>query len=116
MAKDLTISKSNKNLFLNYILSVPEERRTIHNIAEGLQVSECRIGELVRSYEFSQYINFTSHRSSYEDDICELLNSWGIQYECSRRDILDGYEIDIFIPSIKIGISYSLKIALHKLE
>ena len=96
-----------KNLFLNYILSVPEERRTIHNIAEGLQVSECRIGELVRSYEFSQYINFTSHRSSYEDDICELLNSWGIQYECSRRDILDGYEIDIFIPEFNLGIEFN---------
>lgn len=96
-----------KDLFLDYILAIPKETRTINNIAKSLQVSDCRIGELVRYYELSDYVNFNSHRSSYEDEICQLLDSWGIEYECSRRDILDGYEIDIFISKFSLGIEFN---------
>lgn len=38
-----------------------------------------------------------SHSSSYELDICKFLDTHGLQYEISDREILDGLECDIVV-------------------
>ena len=45
-----------------------------------------------------------SQTSKWENEVCEYLSSIGIQYVQSERTILEGYEIDIYIQSFKIGI------------
>jgi hypothetical protein len=42
--------------------------------------------------------------SSFELEVCEFLDFIGIDYECNRRDLLDGKEIDIYIPSNNTAI------------
>lgn len=44
-------------------------------------------------------------KSKDEDEICALLGD--IEYERHNRDILNGKEIDIYIPSLKLGIEYN---------
>ena len=44
------------------------------------------------------------YTSKAEKEICELLNN--IDYEQNDRTILGGKEIDIYIPSLKLGIEY----------
>lgn len=42
-------------------------------------------------------------RSGKEDVICEILSGYGIEYERNNRTILNGKEIDIFVPSLGLG-------------
>tara|TARA_Y100001973_G_scaffold98941_1_gene157380 strand:+ start:127082 stop:128398 length:1317 start_codon:yes stop_codon:yes gene_type:complete len=53
-------------------------------------------------------VNHSHMTSRAELEICSLLDDWGVTYEHGRRDILSsGYEIDIFIPDMKVGIEYN---------
>lgn len=45
-------------------------------------------------------------RSKGEKSICEYLDSLGVKYEISDRNILKPQELDIVIPSIKLAIEY----------
>lgn len=47
----------------------------------------------------------SNQNSKAEEEICSLLN--GIKFERRNRDLIDGKEIDIYIPSIKLGIEYN---------
>lgn len=47
----------------------------------------------------------STQKSKVEGEICNLLQN--IPYEKRNRTILDGKEIDIFIPSLKLGIEYN---------
>lgn len=47
----------------------------------------------------------SSQKSQAEDEICKLIPN--LLYERRNRTILDGKEIDIFIPSLKLGIEYN---------
>lgn len=50
----------------------------------------------------------TFHKTSKaEDDIAEFIKSLGFEVERSTRQILDGKEIDIYIPSVKVGFEYN---------
>lgn len=61
-------------------------------------------------------------RSSYEDFICSILSSNNIQFLKNDRKSLGGKEIDIFVPSLNIGIEidgvywHSLKDKYYHLE
>ena len=43
------------------------------------------------------------YRSSYEKELSEFLSKY-IEIKINDRDIVNGYELDIYIPSLKIGI------------
>ena len=42
--------------------------------------------------------------SRWENEVCDFLKEIGIEYEQSNRKVLNGKEIDIFIPNFNIGI------------
>ena len=46
-----------------------------------------------------------NQKSKDEDEICALLGD--VEYERHNRNILSGKEIDIYIPSLKLGIEYN---------
>ena len=54
-----------------------------------------------------EHISLFKHSSRYEDEICEILDKYNIQYERNNKEILDGKEIDIYIPNSKIGIEFN---------
>ena len=45
-----------------------------------------------------------SQRSTYEIEICNMLDSLGVKYETNVRNILDGQELDIYIPDKKVAL------------
>ena len=58
--------------------------------------------------EIKDYISFKFiGKSHYEDDICEFLKSLNISNICRNEKILDGQEIDIYLPDFKIGIEFN---------
>lgn len=49
---------------------------------------------------------FASNRSSYEIAICKMLDSLGVEYITNDRDILNGKELDIYVPEFRIAIEF----------
>ena len=47
----------------------------------------------------------TKNYSKVEGEICDIINP--LEYENNNRSILNGKEIDIYIPSLKLGIEYN---------
>lgn len=48
-----------------------------------------------------------SKRSGYEKEICQILKSYGIVYDTNKKIEGVNYEIDIYIPSHKLGIEFN---------
>lgn len=63
--------------------------------------------EQIRHEQLSANLVVSKHRfvSKYERELQEWLTSKGIEFECNRQ-ILIGKEIDILIPSLRIGIEF----------
>lgn len=49
---------------------------------------------------------FKNNRSSYELRLCKLLDSLDIKYISNDRKILDGKELDVYIPDAKLAIEF----------
>jgi len=58
-------------------------------------------------YPFHLSNNALITRSSYEDEICDILNKYNISYEISNRSVLNPYEIDILILDKKVAIEFN---------
>lgn len=53
-------------------------------------------------------MNMNSDTNNYENEIVNILKEWGISnIELSNRTLLDGKEIDIYLPDYKIGIDFN---------
>lgn len=63
----------------------------------------------VRKLNLEDYVDINPHRSSFEKEIVEWLKTdLGItNIETSNRDILDGMEIDIYLPDYHMGIEFN---------
>lgn len=66
------------------------------------------VGEYIKRYHLEDYINYLEFAaaSNAEREINKFLLSLGLKTEMGNREILDGKEIDIYIPALKIGIEY----------
>lgn len=49
---------------------------------------------------------FKNNRSSFELKLCELLDTLNVKYISNDRKILDGKELDIYIPEAKLAIEF----------
>jgi hypothetical protein len=50
---------------------------------------------------------FSDNTSSYENEIKDFINSLNIDYTQNDRNVLNGKEIDIFIPEYNLGIEFN---------
>ena len=48
-----------------------------------------------------------SYASNGEREICRWVESLGMAVQSNTRDVLDGIEIDVFIPAAKVGIEFN---------
>lgn len=64
--------------------------------------------EKIHKWGFDSMIDFNPARSHYEDEIISFLNSLGIENILENdRSVLNGKEIDIYIPDYNIGIEFN---------
>lgn len=88
-------------------LSSLDAKPSLKEISEYFNVDETALhnkyGDL-----FNQYIDLKPKRSRYEDDIKEFLISLGVADIIENdRSVLDGKEIDLYIPDEKLGIEFN---------
>lgn len=81
---------------------------SIIQIANDTGVSKSVIGQYIHKYGLEDYIDYSSITSQTEKDIVEYLTSKGItNIAQNNRDILDGKEIDVYLPDYNVGIEFN---------
>lgn len=98
---------SSKENFKKFLLSMTDEERTLYEIEKRLEYSGTLFYKYYHKYNL-EYIPYKhNNHSRYEEELCDLLKELNIIFEKGNRKILDGQEIDIYIPSLKIGIEFN---------
>lgn len=88
-------------------LSSLDEKPSLKEISEYFNVSETALHNKYGD-SFNQYIDLKPKKSRYEDDIKSFLISLGIDNVVENdRSVLDGKEIDLYIPDEKLGIEFN---------
>lgn len=84
------------------------EKTTVIQLSKDTGVSIAVVGRYIHKYGLEDYIEYDCKVSQPEKDIVEYLTSKGItNIVQSDRDILDGKEIDIFLPDYNVGIEFN---------
>ena len=116
--KKYGVSNYNQRLIKNYsvwnskekmenFLSSFDVKPSLKEISEYFNVDETALHNKYGNF-FDQYIDLNPKRSRYEDDIEEFLVSLGVKNIIKNdRSVLDGKEIDLYIPEEKLGIEFN---------
>ena len=84
------------------------EKTTLIQLSKDTGVSITVVGKYIHKYGLEDYIEYDCKVSQPEKDIVEYLTSKGItNIVQNNRDILDGKEIDIYLPDYNIGIEFN---------
>lgn len=107
--ENLTIIRD-RELFKQFILSIPMDNRCIAIIAEKLGISRSHCSALINSYNLYQDYDFHIHRNISKPQI-ELENFVRSLYDgtiiCNDRQIIKPLEIDIYIPDKQLAIEFN---------
>ena len=96
-----------KNLLESKILSLNEKDRTLINLKKLLNYNVSTIGIYVKLHELDSLINYSNIKSDSENKIINFLNKNNIVFEKNNRHILNGKELDIYIPDYNVAIEYN---------
>lgn len=92
----------------NFLKKNYKEKTTVIQLSKDTGVSKSTIGRYIHKYGLEDYIDYSLTVSQPEKDIVEYLSSKGITNIIqSDRNILDGKEIDIYLPDYKVGIEFN---------
>ncbi len=75
-------------------------------IAAHIGLSTSHTNKLFRKFGMQEEYLITKGRSFAESELTEFLKSLNVNYITSDRTILEGKEVDIYIPEYKIGLEY----------
>lgn len=103
--ENLVETYSDDDLFVEYIKQNCKEL-SISEIANIFHLAYSTVAIRLQKLDIHELINFHPE-SKYEEEICDILSSWDIKYEKHNRQLLNGKEIDIYVPDLKIGIEFN---------
>ncbi len=90
----------------NYINAI--EDKTVVNIANGLGITRAIALRYIHKYGLESIIEFNTMSSSYEKEIVEFIRGLGItNIVTNDRTLINPYEIDIYLPDLRIGIEFN---------
>ena len=98
-------SKDSTKKFLS---STYPNKVTMKELAKDTDIPYTTITQYIHKYGLEDYIDYVCKVSQPEKDIVEYLTSKGITNIIqSDRNILDGKEIDVFLPDYNVGIEFN---------
>ena len=96
---------NNKQLFIDFIESLPEKDRIVPIIQKKLNLKYCQpIYNAFKRLDIDPSEILTKYVNGFENDIIEFLDTLKIQYNLKDRYIINPYELDIYIPDKKVAI------------
>jgi len=104
---ELTNLISDDIAFSDYIKN-NGQGKTINELSNFFGYSYSRIQQRILELDLKEYIIFKPQYSTYETEIVNYLRSLGINNIITNdRIILNGVEIDIYLPDYKLGIEFN---------
>ena len=99
---------NNKELFTKYLSSL-SSKPTVYELQEFFNLTDrIVVYDKIHSWNLDDFVNFHSLRSHYENDIIKFLKECGVEnIQTNDRTILNGKEIDIYLPDYKLGIEFN---------
>lgn len=91
------------------LLKSTQKKMTAYDIMVYFNMRDrTSIYQKISDWGLSEYVDLNPPRSRYEDDIIGFLKELGVEnLSLNDRTILDGQEIDIYMPTYKIGIEFN---------
>ena len=82
---------------------------TLYEVAAWFNVVHAAAALKAKDWKLQEFIDINPHRSAYENELVSWLKEdLGItNVETSNRTILNGLEIDIYLPDYKLGIEFN---------
>lgn len=98
--------------FRKFILKFTEEfgkKPTINDLCSFLDIQRATMLVRVHEHKLEDIVDLMPMQSQYEDEIVEIIKSINNNIEIIRSDrhLLDGFEIDIYLPTKKIAIEFN---------
>lgn len=98
----------NKKSFEKYLDNLPKENRTISYIANDLSVIYDVIRNRYIKWNLYNKYSLQQFRSTPELEIVEFIKSFYTKnIQINTRQIIKPFELDIYLPDIKLGIEYN---------
>lgn len=98
----------NYDKFRSVVESIPSEDLRIGTICEKIGTSSyTTVNRLFYEYGLDKEFVLKRYRSNKELEICEYLDSIGVEYIPNCKRILPHYELDIYIPNNNIAIEFN---------
>lgn len=89
------------------LINASDEKFTMTQIASKLRINYANVTHLIKQLNLQDKIVLNPQTSSYEDAIYDFLMALGLKAEKGNRTILNGQEIDLYLPESKIGIEFN---------
>ena len=99
--------KSKENLEI--ILETFESKPTVYELGNMLGLEKSATLNIIHKFELDDKVDIGTSKSKYETEIIELIKSIKPNVEILQRDrnILNGKEIDIYLPEYKLAIEFN---------
>lgn len=99
---------NNKELFLETLKSMPSKPTAYELMIYFNLTDRTVVYEKIKKWDLQDYVELNPSRSCYEDEIIRFLNELGFHDIITNdRSLLDGQEIDIYVPEKKFGIEFN---------
>ena len=77
----------------------------VHVLADYLNISDAHLMRILRKYELTNLVVIRPSVSKFEEDVYDFLKSvYTGEIRYNVRDIINPYELDIYIPELKLAI------------
>ena len=96
---------SSEERFAEFLMGNFDDRPNYTMVAKALGCSDNKVRSAVKKNGWENYLSI--YVSSPELELQNLLKGFGIDFVTHERRVLDGMEIDIYIPNKKIGIEFN---------
>lgn len=100
----------NEDKFKKFIHNTFENKGSLLNVtelAEILDINKPNVLRYIHKYGVESYVDLTNYKSMKEDAIFQLISKAAHNVERHNRTVLDGQELDIYIPSKNIAIEFN---------
>ena len=94
-----------KDYILNFINANFKDKPNLKQLSESLNISKTYLSNLIIKHNLKDEISY--YPNYQEDIIINFIKSFNIDIESNSFKYLKDKEIDIFVPSLKIGFEYN---------
>ena len=94
-----------KEKLISYINNFFKEKPSLEELANSLNISPSHIGHKINEFNLREYISYSCNK--LENEVKKYINTLNISFIENSLKELEGKEIDIYIPSFKLGFEFN---------